>query len=50
MNEQKKSGLFLSPPSPVLLPGSPCLGSPRSIWLASELSERDALADDLPHD
>ena len=48
-NEQRKSGLFLSPPSTTLPSCGPCLGSPCSIRFASELSESDALSDDLPN-
>lgn len=48
-NKQRKSGLFLSPLSSTLPPSGPCLGSPCSIWFASELTERNALSDNLTH-
>ena len=44
----RKSGRLLSPLSSTLPPSGPCLGSPCSIRFASELSESDALSDDLP--
>ena len=43
----KKSGRLLSPLSPALSPGDPCLGSRWSIWLACQLGKCDPLADDL---